>query len=173
MQVSTQQLRAFLLDKKVLNKTQLEKAEKISTKSKSRLEEVLLSEKILSESDLIQLKAYILGIPFVDLRKADVKPEILKIIPEPIARENNIVAIGKNGNDLEVAMIDPTDLQTIDFIKKKTNLKIRPRLTSSEGIKAVLKKYQQSLEAEFGEIIKNRSRKKRIAESGNSQETRR
>ncbi|GAF79729.1 unnamed protein product, partial [marine sediment metagenome] len=62
-------------------------------------------------------------------------------------------------NELEVAMLDPADLQTIDFIKKKTNLKIKPRFTSAESIKAVLKRYQKSLEVEFGEIIKREARK--------------
>ena len=159
MQVSTQQLKAFLLDKKILVKNQIDKAEKASIKSKENLEKILLTEKMISEKDLIQLKAYILGIPFIDLKKIDISPEVLRIIPEPIARENNIVVVKKIGNELEVAMIDPTDLQTIDFIKKKTDLKIRPRLASSEGIKFVLKKYQQSLEAEFGEIIKTESQK--------------
>jgi len=164
MQVSSQQLKAFLLDKKILNKAQLEKAEEKSAKSEKNLEEVLLSEKIVPEKKLIQLKAYILGIPFVDLRKTDISPEVLRIIPEPIARENNIVAISRSGNNLEVAMLDPTDLQTIDFIRKKTGLKIRPRLTSPESIKAVLQKYQQSLEAEFGEIIKVESQKPDLTE---------
>jgi len=159
MQVSTQQLKAFLLDKKIVNNSQLDKAEKLSDKARKPLEEILLSEKMVPEKELIQLKAYILGIPFVDLKKTDINPAILKIIPEPIARENNIVAIKKTGNELEVAMLDPTDLQTIDFIKKKTGLKIRPRLTSSDSIKIVLKKYQQSLEAEFGEIIKTEAQK--------------
>jgi len=159
MQVSSQQLKAFLIDKELLNKVQLEKAEKISQKTGKDLDVILLSEKLVSEKDLIQLKAFILGIPYIDLKKMDIGSEILRIIPEPIARENNIVAIGKKDGELEVAMVDPTDLQTIDFIKKKTDLKIKPRLASTDDIKAVLKKYQQSLEVEFGEIIKEESQK--------------
>src|SRR4030043_945640 len=56
-------------------------------------------------------------------------------------------------------MLDPSDLQTIDFIKKKTGLKIKPRFTSRESLKEVLKRYQKSLEAEFGEIIRREARK--------------
>jgi len=64
-----------------------------------------------------------------------------------------VVAFKKEENILEVAMLDPEDLQTIDFIGKKTGLIIKPRLTSRESIKSVLKQYQKSLQAEFGEII--------------------
>jgi type IV pilus assembly protein PilB len=51
-------------------------------------------------------------------------------------------------------MIDPDDLQTIDFIKKKTDLKILPRLTTPVSIKNVLQQYQKTLQAEFSDIIK-------------------
>jgi type IV pilus assembly protein PilB len=138
---------------------QVEKAEKNSQNTGGDLESILLSEKLISEKDLIQLKAFILGIPYVDLKNIEISPEILRIIPEPIARENNIIAISKNDKELEVAMVDPTDLQTIDFIKKKTDLKIKPKLASPDGIKIFLKKYQQSLEAEFGEMIKTEAQK--------------
>jgi len=159
MQVSSQQLKAFLLDKKLIRKDQLDRAEKVSQKSGKALEDVILSEELIPERELIKLKAYILGIPFIDLRKLEIDPEILRIIPEPIARKNNIIAYKKTKGELEVAMLDPSDLQTIDFIKKKTNLKIKPRFTSPESIKEVLRRYQKSLEAEFGEIIKKESKK--------------
>jgi len=159
MQVSSQQLKAFLLDKKLIGKEDLGKAEKLAEKTKDNLENVLTKERLLPEKELIKLKAYILGIPFIDLKKTDIDPQTLRMIPEPIAKKNNVVAIKKTKDELEVAMLDPSDLQTIDFIKKKTNLKIRPRFTSRESIREVLKKYQKSLEAEFGEIIKQESQK--------------
>jgi len=159
MQVSSQQLKAFLLDKNLINKNQIDKAEKEASKTGKSLEEILLVEKIISEKNLIELKAYILGIPFIDLKKIEIDPKVLRIVPEPIARKNNIIAFKKNKEVLEVAMLNPSDLQTIDFIKKKTNLKIKPRLTSPESIKEVLKRYQKSLEAEFGEIIRKEAKK--------------
>lgn len=159
MQVAPEQLKAFLLDKKLVTKDQLKKSEEIAKKTSKRLEDVLLDNKIISERKLIELKAYILGIPFIDLEKTDIASDILRIIPEPIARKHNIVAYNKTKDDLEVAMLDPADLQTIDFIKKKTDLKIKPRLTSLKSIKAVLERYQKSLEAEFGEIIKKEAKK--------------
>ena len=159
MRVSNQQLKAFLLDKRLIKKNDLDKAEEIGRKTGKSLEDIVLDERLVSEKELVKLKAYILGIPFVDLRKIDIDPETLRIIPEPIARKNNIVAYKKTKEDLEVAMLDPSDLQTIDFIKKKTNLKIKPRFTSSESIEEVLKRYQKSLETEFGEIIRKEARK--------------
>jgi len=154
MRVEPQQLKAFLLDAKLVTEEQFDGAAKIAQDSNQRVGDVLVSQGIIPQEDLIKLEAYILGIPFVNLEKEKIEDEILKMIPEPIARSNNIVAFRKKGNELEVAMLDPEDLRTIEFIKKTANLKILPRLTTPESIKNVLRQYQQTLEVEFGEIIK-------------------
>ncbi len=154
MSVEPQQLKAFLLDAGLVTKTQLDKAQGKAKKTKREVGDVLVSEKLITQEELIKLEAYILGIPFVNLEKEMVPPEVLKIIPEPIARKHNIIAFRKKGENLEVAMLDPRDLRTIEFIKKKADLKILARLTTPESIKNALRQYQKTLEAEFGEIIK-------------------
>jgi len=83
--------------------------------------------------------------------------DVLSLIPEPIARAHNIVAFKKSEDTLEVAMLNVDDLSAIDFIKKKVNLKIAPRLTDAESIKSVVLQYQKSLKAEFGDIIQKES----------------
>lgn len=55
-------------------------------------------------------------------------------------------------------MLDPEDLKTIEFIKKKADLKILPRLTTPQSVKNVLAQYQESLQVEFGELIKKEAR---------------
>ncbi len=154
MRVETQQLKAFLLDTKLVSEDQFEKAREIAEKNKQRVDDVLVMEGLISQGELIKLEAYILGIPFVNLEQEKVDDKVLKMIPEPIARSHNIIAFRKKGNDLEVAMLDPEDLRTIEFIKKTSDLRILPRLTTPESIKNVLRQYQKTLEAEFGEIIK-------------------
>jgi len=154
MKVEPQQLKAFLVDANLVTEEQFNEVRKKAKKTKHEISDVLVSEGLISQDQLIKLEAYILGIPFVDLEKEIIDPKVLKIIPEPIARSHNIVAFRKSEKNLEVAMLDPKDLRTIQFIKKTTNLKILPRLTSIKSIKSVLRQYQQTLEAEFGEIIK-------------------
>lgn len=157
MRVEDSQLKAFLLDADLVSKEKLESVEKKAKKTKKELAKLLVEEKLITQEQLIKLEAYILGIPFVNLEKEAIPKEILQIIPEPIARRHNIVAFRKKGNELEVAMLKPEDLQTIEFIKKKSNLKILPRLTDPISIKNVLKQYQKTLEAEFGDLIKEES----------------
>jgi len=157
MRIEDEQLKKFLIDFNLISKEEILKAEKKAKKEDRIMEEVLLSDNIIEEKDLAHLKAYILGIPFIKIGEEKIPLEVLKIIPEPIARKHNIIAYKKNENRLEVAMLDPNDLQTIEFIRKKSNLKILSRLTTRECIKNALMQYEDSLESEFGKIIKKES----------------
>jgi type IV pilus assembly protein PilB len=153
MRIKPEQLKKFLLDTGLVTEKQLKEAEKKAKKTGQKIGEVLVLEGVISDQELTKLQAYILGIPFVNLEKEIIPPDVLRIIPEPIARSHNIVAFRKRGNNLEVAMLDPEDLRTIEFIKKKANLKILPRLTTAASIKNALRQYQKTLTAEFEEII--------------------
>jgi type IV pilus assembly protein PilB len=153
MRIENKRLKEFLLDSNVVPAQKLEEVFSQAEKNKIGLGQILLDEKIIDEVELKKVYAYILGIPFVDLSKEIISADVLQIVPEPIAKKYNIIAFEKSGNSLKIAMLNPEDLQTIDFIKKKTGLKIVPCLTSEESIKAILKQYEKSLKAEFGDII--------------------
>ncbi len=153
MRVDPKQLKAFMLDGALASAEDLDKAEKEAERAKKKFRDVLLDLGIISKEKIVKLEAYILGIPFVDLTRENIPLETLQIIPEPIARKHSIIAFKKKEKELHVAMLDPEDLQTIEFIRKKSNLAILPRLTNAESIKHILTLYQKSLSAEFGDII--------------------
>lgn len=157
MRIENKQLKDFLLDSNLLDAKIVEENFKQATDSNQKLGDLLVEKKLINEVEIRKLYSYILGIPFVNLEKETITADILQIIPEPIAKKYSIIAFEKNGNDLKVAMKDPEDLQTIDFIRKKTGLKIIPCLTNEESIKAILKQYEKSLKAEFGDIISKNS----------------
>ncbi|MCH8986943.1 Flp pilus assembly complex ATPase component TadA, partial [Patescibacteria group bacterium] len=154
MRVDAEQLKSLLLDAGLVKPADLKAAEQKAKKQKVSVQDILATEGLIPQEDLIKMEAYTVGVPFVNLEKEKIDSEVLKIIPEPIAKSHNIVAFRKKGKDLEVAMLDPDDLATIDFIKKKADLKILPRLTTPDSIRQVLKQYSKTLEAEFGDLIK-------------------
>jgi len=173
MRVEERQLKLFLVDSGLVKEDAIKRIEAKAKKTGKKFEELLLNEGLISQEDLIRLKAYILGVPFINLEKEIVPKEVLEIIPEPIARAHNIVAFRKKGRELEVAMLDPEDLQTIEFIKKKSNLRILPRLTTPQSIKNVLAQYRKTLGAEFAELIKKEAegvKTKRIQEKTTEKE---
>lgn len=147
-------MRQFIADSGLVSKSDLSKAVQEADEKVKGIGVILVEKGILSEDDLRRSQAYVLGIPFVDLKNEQLDFDILSLIPEPVARNHNIIAFRKDEKGrLEVAMLDTEDLAAIDFIKKKTGLKISPRLTDSASIKHALLQYQKSLKAEFGDII--------------------
>lgn len=167
MTVNNKQLKDFIADSGLVSRTELDDAEKRSVEKKEYLGNILVSDGKLSEDDLRRTEAYLLGIPFVNLKGQKMDFEVLSLIPEPIARKHNIVAFKKTTTTLEVAMLDTDDLAAIEFVKKKVGLKILPRLTDKESIKGVLLQYQKSLKAEFGDIIeKEATALKMVSEGG-------
>ncbi len=156
MYIEPIQLKKYILESGLVSSKDIIAAEKEAIEKKKDIGDVLVSGGKISEDDYRRMQAHILGIPFVDLKNQKLEFEVLSLIPEPIARNHNIVAFkkstGKEGS-LEVAMLDTDDLGAIDFIKKKTGLKILPRLTNTESMKSALIQYQKSLKADFGDII--------------------
>ncbi|MCK9344665.1 MAG: GspE/PulE family protein [Candidatus Pacebacteria bacterium] len=166
MTVNNQQLKDFIADSGLVPRTELDDVEKRALETKTYLGDVLVSEGKLSEDDLRRTEAYILGIPFVNLKTQKIEFDVLSLIPEPIARKHNIIAFKKTDTALEVAMLDTDDLAAIDFVKKKVGLKILPRLTDKESITGVLLQYQKSLKEEFGDIIEKEAGSLKTPEAG-------
>ena len=159
MYVTDEQLKKFILDTGLVSNGDIDESEKKAKEAGVSFDAVLVREGKLTEDDLRQMKAYILGIPFINIKDEKIPPEVLSLIPEPIARNHNIIAFKKTNNAVEVAMLDTEDLEAINFIKKKIGLKILPRLTDVESIKSALLQYQKSLKAEFGDIIEQQATK--------------
>ena len=169
MLVQETKLKKFILDSGLASHAEVAAAEKEAEKVGGSMGDVLVRAGKISPDDLRRVQAYILGIPFVDLKGQKIDFNILSLIPEPIARKHNIVAFRKTASGLEVAMLDVDNLEAIDFVHKKAGVRILPRLTDEGSIKGVLLQYQKSLKAEFGDIIQQEAQTiKMLAEDENN-----
>jgi type IV pilus assembly protein PilB len=157
MHIEDSQIKDFVIDAGLISRTEVEEAEREAKLKKKPLGDLLISSGKFSEDDLRRIQAYILGIPFVNLKNHTVDKEILNSIPEPIARKNNIVAFGKNNESIEVAMLDIADIQALKLIRERVGFKVLPRLTDVESMRHILMQYQQNLKEEFGDVIKSES----------------
>ncbi|MES2023380.1 MAG: ATPase, T2SS/T4P/T4SS family [Patescibacteria group bacterium] len=165
MQVNEDQLKKFILEAGLVTRTDLEEVAEKEVKTNQKFGNILLSEGKISETDLKRMEALVLGIPFVNLANEKIDFSVISLVPEPIARNHNIIAYKKSDKGLEVAMFDVDDLPVIDFVKKHSGLKILPRLTDSSSIKTALAQYGKTLQMEFDDIIqKENSSFKKINE---------
>ena len=167
MHVSEGELKEFITDSGLVAKKEIDAAAAEAAKRGQSIGDMLVSRGSLTEDALRRIQAYVLGIPFINLKEHKIQTDVLSLIPEPIARTHNIIAYKKDAGSLEVAMLDVEDLASIETVSKKTELKILPRLTDTESIKYALLQYQKSLKDEFGDIISTEAGKiSAVAEGG-------
>jgi type IV pilus assembly protein PilB len=155
MYIDHEKLYKFIIDSGLISQADYTVLKEQSDKSGQQIQDLLVSTGRMSENDFLSMQSYLVGIPFIDLTNAKIPPEVLSLIPEPVARKHNIVAISHKDDVLEVALLDGDDLPAIEFVKKKTGFKILPRLTNAASIKNILIQYQKSLKADFGDILQN------------------
>lgn len=153
MYIDQEKLYKFIIDSGLITQVEYAVLKAQAEKSGQRIQDLLVSTGKMTEDDFLSMQSYLVGIPFVDLSDAKIPIEILSLIPEPVARKHNIVAIAKKDDVLEVALLDGDDLPAIEFVKKNTGLKISPRLTNAASIKKILIQYQKSLKADFGDLL--------------------
>lgn len=77
--------------------------------------------------EMIESKAAAhLGPPLIDLKKYQVQPEALRLIPEEVARKHDVIPLRIEGDTLIVAMSHPEDLNILEDLRIRTRMHIKP-----------------------------------------------
>ena len=92
MRIQDAQLKRFILDSGLVPRKDVDAADKVTEKENKTLAEALVSTGAMTEDDLRRVESYVLGVPFVSLQDKKIDFDVLSLIPEPIARNHNIVA---------------------------------------------------------------------------------
>ena len=128
-------------------------AQKTATHLNVALQDVLIGRRLISKDKLGELIGKHLGMGYANLKDAIIPKEILGLIKEELAQERRVVPIGKDGFIVHLAMMDPTNLETINFIRKITGLNVIPFFAFESDIKFGLHQYKSSLTENFQQLI--------------------
>ena len=124
-------------------------------RQKKTLQELALKDNLISEEDLTKLYAKKIEVPLATLDPANVTKEVLKTLPERIARKYRAVVFGidKNGAK-QVAMEDPDDVQSRNFLQHQLGDNIVFYIATSSVIQATLDKYRdENIGSELTKVI--------------------
>ncbi len=154
------QIQRLLRRSKLIGPKILRDAKEQATKDHLPLDQALVQSGAASELDLYKELARLMDLPFVDLTTQVVRKDILFIIPEPIASGHRRVPIEKTAKEILIATTDLEDIQTIEFIGRKTGLATKVHVTTPLGITTALKSYHRSLKAEFEDLTAGNTKTK-------------
>jgi type IV pilus assembly protein PilB len=121
------------------------------------LKQIILTHNFANEQQIARAEAELYNIPFIDPDEKAISPESLSLIPRAVAEKYILIPFDydRAKNELSVAMSNPLDLETIEFIEKKAGAKIKPFMGTTEKInKTIASAYDQPLSAEVKAALK-------------------
>lgn len=151
--MDTPDLLSVLKQKNLINAEVLAVLQKDPTVTKGSWEDALIERGGIKEDQLLQVKSELLGVPVVDLRNEKIAQDVLQLVPEPIAHRHKVISYAKGKDGLHLAMVDPTDIQTKEFIQKKTGQPIVVHLIGKTSLDFGLSKYHSNLEGEIKHLV--------------------
>ncbi len=134
----------ILIKSKKLNPQQLENALMVQKEKRIPLRKVLVDRGIISEEEIMALFSEQLFIPALHLGKYKFDPEIVRLIPEHMARFYTIIPLSLIGKNLTVAISDPLNILALDDLKILTGYNIDTVLSAeSEIVRAIEEQYHK------------------------------
>jgi type IV pilus assembly protein PilB len=140
----------------VIAEKELVAAQKLADSSNQPLSEILVEKDLLSDEQLGQVIANMYDLPFVHLSNKSIDESVLNLIPEIVARNQQIVAFEKKQQGLSVAMVDPTNVQIVNFLQKKIGLPINVHVTTSRELSKTLNLYLKHLTIAYQELMQQK-----------------
>ena len=106
----------LLVREGLINQEQLQRALADQKGSNEKLGSILVRLDFINEDQLIDFLSKQYGIPSITLTQLDVDSEVVKLVPAQIARKYEVLPIKRSGNQLTLAMADPTNVFAVDDV---------------------------------------------------------
>ena len=104
----------------------------------------LVASKKLSAKEVSLFAAQTFGYPLLDLNAVDVEALPLTLIDNKIVANHRVIALGKRGNRIFVAMSDPSNEQVLQEVKFATGMTMEPVVVEDDKLSAIVKKLTDS-----------------------------
>lgn len=147
------ELRTLLLDAGVIEEKEMELAEERFQSEGGAFSQAILWYNLISDEELGKLIADHLSFPFVVLGQKTISEEVLRIIPEVVAKKRRTIAFLVNQDGLHVAMTNPRDLEMCNFLEKKTGLSVRAYFVMERDFENALSLYRAAVTDAFDTLI--------------------
>jgi len=156
-----------LVSEGVLTREQGEKIKLDYLSTGVSIDELIRGSGLVKEEQLARARAKFYNLPFVDLLEKAVSPEALNLLPKVVAERYRVVPfdVDKSKGEMALAMADTLDMEAIEFIERKTGLKVRAYSAVPGDIDLVIEeRYSQSLAAEVTAALKETGQEDRIVD---------
>ncbi|MDB5162135.1 MAG: Type secretion system protein [Candidatus Saccharibacteria bacterium] len=121
---------------------------------KRPLQDIVLEQQVTDEKTLVQAFSDYADIPYIELDPLTIPTDILKLIPERVARQYNAVLFKVDEEGVRhLAMEDPDDVQAVNFIQKEIGVNSKIYIATKDNILTALEGYRGDVNKELNEVI--------------------
>jgi len=135
----------FLVSANLINYEQLTEVNEALAAKGANLDQILIDKGILDWERLTEVKASLAGLSYVNLADMKIDEAALNILPPEVAGNYQVVCFQREGDEISVGLVDPENfkaIEAVDFLAKKSNLKVHYFLVSPLSFSLTFKKYQ-------------------------------
>ncbi|EKE06616.1 MAG: Type II secretion system protein E [uncultured bacterium] len=155
MQFTEQQLKEILLDQGYLEEKDFNNAKKYAKSHNTSLMEYFFVENVLSKDIIGQAVAEYFAVPYINLTNEKLDPNIVKLIPEIVARNKGVVAISSDVEGVKLGMQNPKDLESKNFIEKKIGQVVKVYYIDDDDLEKALSVYGSDIDSDVTKILKS------------------
>lgn len=112
---------------------------------------ILLSRGIVNESQLLAAYAQRLDVSLVEKDLVVKRPEVLKLVPESLARRYGIMPLDINNNKILIAVSNPEDMSVIEDVKMSSRMDVSFLLSPRENVNGAIERYYKNVELFYRE----------------------
>ncbi|MDX2175797.1 MAG: GspE/PulE family protein [Candidatus Sumerlaeia bacterium] len=134
IQTSTDNLAEILVRRQLVDLETLEVALAESRKNNTRLDQVVSRMALCDEEALLEAFAESMRIPYMKLGDLRPDPDLVELIPAPMAEHFRTVPIADDGDSIRVALADPLDMDTLDELRRLLQREVEPVVASQPEI---------------------------------------
>jgi type IV pilus assembly protein PilB len=131
----------MLVNDKILSTEQLNQALERQRKTRERLGQVLIDMKLIDEDILLKyLGAQFRKDPITRQELSEIDLDVVKLVPEEVARQYGVIAAQRSGRRLIVATADPLNVMAMDDLRRATGLEVDFRIGPAGAIQETIEK---------------------------------
>jgi type IV pilus assembly protein PilB len=154
--LSTRRFGELLVERGSITAEQLAQALRQRQDPRERLGQTLVRLGMLAESDITDLLAQQFALPVATAEQlSHAEPEAVQLVPEHLARQAGLLALRREGDTLEVAVGDPLDVISLDFLRALTGCSLRVLVARPSEVREAVDDFYQGLRSteNLGEIL--------------------
>ena len=144
-----------LLRKKVLTAERLDEARMLADEAGTKLENYLVEQNYVSDTDMTLAVSEYLSIPPIQLKNFTPQQQVIDTIPQGTMSRHKVVPIAKTAKILTVAMADPFDVVALDQVQSMTGLAIMPVIAPERQIEDLLNRFAKEPSQGLEDILKD------------------